>query len=346
MSDEDKDAKTESASERRLQQLAEDGQIPIGRDLAAAGAFAAGLAALMAVGSTLGPYLVDRIQGAIATIGQKPSLDVWLPVMVLGFAVCTAVALGGAIPLLVQTQGRFWPNLAVPDVSRLWKTERITRIFTREGLVDLGSAAVKAVFLGLACRWAFSDVFVKLASLLDAPETELVSSWLTAIVPGALKLMGAVAAVGAIDFGVARWKFARDSRMTKEEARREHKEDEGDPAMKGKRKRKQREMAKHRVAIDVPRADAVIVNPTHIAIAVRYRKDEGGAPRVLAKGKGALAEVIRDIARAHGIAIVQDIPLARLLHKRVRIGGYVPKETFKAVATVLAHVYKLQRRAG
>jgi flagellar biosynthesis protein FlhB len=98
------------------------------------------------------------------------------------------------------------------------------------------------------------------------------------------------------------------------------------------------------VAVDVPRADAVIVNPTHVAIALRYRKDEGGAPRVLAKGKGALAEVIRDIARANGIAIVQDVPLARLLHKRVRVGGLVPKETFKAIATVLAHVYKLQAR--
>jgi flagellar biosynthetic protein FlhB len=342
--DSDPESKTEAASERRLQQLAEEGNIPLGRDLAAAGALAAGIAALIAVAGRLGAVLLDRITDAVRTMGKTPSPDAWTPALALGGAVCVAAALGGAVPLIVQTKGRVWTNLAVPDLSRLWKTERLTKIFTKQGLVDLGGAVLKVSFFAYVCRSAFADAFPRLAELSDAPATELVASWLRVLEPVGFKLVGAVAVIGAIDLAIARWKFARDTRMTREEARREHREDEGDPMVKSRRKKKQRELAKHRVAIDVPRADAVVVNPTHIAIAIRYRKDEGGAPRVLAKGKGALAEVIRDIARAHGIAIVQDVPLARLLHKRVRVGGFVPKDTFKAVAAVLAHVYRLQAR--
>jgi type III secretion system FlhB-like substrate exporter len=133
--------------------------------------------------------------------------------------------------------------------------------------------------------------------------------------------------------------------MTKEEAKREHKEEEGDPMLKGRRKKRARELAKNRIAIEVPKADAVIVNPTHIAIAIRYRKDEGNAPRVIAKGKGVLAENIRELARAHGIPIVEDIALARLLYKRVKVGKSVPADTFRAVAAILAFVYRVTGRA-
>ncbi|MBK7858916.1 MAG: EscU/YscU/HrcU family type III secretion system export apparatus switch protein [Archangiaceae bacterium] len=342
--DSDPEEKTEAASERRLQQLSEDGNIPMGRDVAAVGAFGAGIATLVAVSERIGGHLVERITFAVTLPGRAQSFDQYLPLLGLGLVIVAAAALGGAIPLIVQTRGRVWSNLAIPDLTRLWKLERLTKIFTKQGLTELGAAVLKVAFFAAVCRNAFSEIFPKLAELIDAPMTELVSSWLRILYPATFKLLGGVAVLAAVDLALARWKFSKDSKMTREEARREHREDEGDPMVKSRRKKKQRELAKHRVAIDVPRADAVIVNPTHIAIAVRYRKEEGGAPRVLAKGKGALAEVIRDIARSNGIAIVQDIPLARLLHKRVRVGGFVPKETFKAVATVLAHVYRLQQR--
>ncbi len=134
--------------------------------------------------------------------------------------------------------------------------------------------------------------------------------------------------------------------MTRDEQRREAKQDEGDPALKGKRKQRHRELAKQRARIEVPRADALLVNPTHIAIALRYRKDEGHAPRVTAKGKGQLAEHMRELAREHGIPIVQDVPLARLLYKRVKVGREVPADTYRAVAAILAFVYRLTGKAA
>jgi flagellar biosynthesis protein FlhB len=132
--------------------------------------------------------------------------------------------------------------------------------------------------------------------------------------------------------------------MTRDEAKRESKEEEGDPLLRGRRRRKHRELVRGRARVEVPKADALIVNPTHIAIAVRYRKSEGLAPRVLFKGKGTLAEVMREVARENGIPIVQDVPLARLLYKRVKIGREIPAETYRAVAAVLAFVYRVTGR--
>ena len=113
--------------------------------------------------------------------------------------------------------------------------------------------------------------------------------------------------------------------------------------IRGARKRRHRELVKKNAVMESRRADALIVNPTHIAIAIRYRKDEGAAPKVLAKGKGVLAEAMRESARSAGVPIIQDIPLARLLYKKVKIGGQVPAETYRAVAAVLALVYRLTR---
>ncbi len=134
--------------------------------------------------------------------------------------------------------------------------------------------------------------------------------------------------------------------MTKQELKREMKEDDGDPMLRSRRRRRHRELARGRARVEVPRADALVVNPTHVAVALRYRRDEGRAPRVTAKGKGVLAELMRELARENGVPIVQDVPLARLLYRKVKVGGEVPAQTYKAVAAVLAFVYRLGGRAG
>ncbi len=278
---------TEVASERRLQQMSEQGNIPMGRDIAAMGAFGGALAALVALSSTLGQLLVERVVLTVQTIGAAPSFVMWGPVAAVGGAVGCAAAMGAAIPLVVQTQGRFWPHMAVPDlVPRVWKPERLMRLATREGVVDLLAAFMKVGVLAYAMKWAFKEAYEPMMRLLDMPSGAAGGrEWLTALVAPTERLLAALVVIGATDFAIARWRLRRDTMMTRQESRREHREDEGDPMVRSRRKKKQREMAKHRVAVDVPRADAVIVNPTHIAIAVRYRKDEGGAPRVLAKAR-------------------------------------------------------------
>jgi flagellar biosynthetic protein FlhB len=152
--------------------------------------------------------------------------------------------------------------------------------------------------------------------------------------------------IAGVDLALVHRRFNKSMRVTKQEAKHEAREDEGDPMIKGKRKRKHRELARGRARIEVPRADALVVNPTHIAIALRYRKDEARAPRLTAKGKGVLAEYMRELARENAIPIVQDIPLARLLYRKVKVGREIPPQTYKAVATVLAFVYRITGRAA
>jgi flagellar biosynthetic protein FlhB len=143
------------------------------------------------------------------------------------------------------------------------------------------------------------------------------------------------------DLVISQLRFRARMKMSRDEAKRERREEDGDPLIRMRRRRKHRELAKGRAAVEVPKADVVVVNPTHVAVALRYRRGSDAAPRVVAKGKGQLAELIRELARTNGIPIVEDIPLARFLHRKVKVGGVIPMDTFKAVAAILAFVYRL-----
>jgi flagellar biosynthesis protein FlhB len=214
-------------------------------------------------------------------------------------------------------------------------------LFRRDIWLDLGTAAVKVVALAWTAWSAVRADFLTLPALLTAsPADQLAQAFRIAGRIGWRLLLVSVVIAG-LDLALQRWRFTTRMKMTKEEVRREGKEDEGDPAIKGKRRKRHRDLARGRAVVEVPRADALLVNPTHIAIALRYRRDEGRAPRVTAKGKGELAEFMRDLARSNGIPIVEDIPLARLLYRKVKVGNEVPASTYKAVAAVLAFVYRI-----
>jgi flagellar biosynthesis protein FlhB len=132
--------------------------------------------------------------------------------------------------------------------------------------------------------------------------------------------------------------------MSAEEIKYEHRQSEGDPQIKGARRRRMRELARRRLSSDVKKADVVLVNPTHVAVALRYDSDADGAPRVLAKGKGEVAEKIREMARKAGVPILSRPPLARLIYKLVPAGAEIPAGLYKAVAEVLAYIYALRAR--
>jgi flagellar biosynthesis protein FlhB len=218
-------------------------------------------------------------------------------------------------------------------------------LFSKRTLLDLGMATVKVVALGWTAWSSVHGDFLTLPRLLHAtPADQLTRAFEILLHVGWRMLLVATVIAGA-DLALVRWRFMKQMRVTKQDAKREAKDQEGDPLIKGKRRQKHRQLSRGRARIEVPRADALLVNPTHIAIALRYRRDEGRAPRVIAKGKGALAEYMRDLARENAIPIVQDIPLARLLYRKVKVGREVPAGTYKAVAAVLAFVYRITGRA-
>jgi flagellar biosynthetic protein FlhB len=159
-----------------------------------------------------------------------------------------------------------------------------------------------------------------------------------------LSLCGVLAVFAAIDFVLQKREYAKQVRVTKQEAKQEAKEQEGDPLIKARIRSVQRDMARKRMMQAVKKADVIITNPTHIAIALQYDKDKMVAPKVVAKGADFMAERIKKIAAESGIVMVENVPLARAMFKSVKVGQVIPKSLFQAVAEVLAYVYKLKNR--
>ena len=159
----------------------------------------------------------------------------------------------------------------------------------------------------------------------------------------AFQVIAVIMVLAVADYSYQIWQTTQDLMMTKQEVKDEYKQTEGDPKIKGKIKQKQREMAMSRMMSEVPKADVIVTNPTHLAVALSY-KIGMVAPVVLAKGQDLVAQKIKEVAREHKIMIVENKPLARALYDSVEVGGAVPQELYKAVAEVLAHVYKLKNK--
>jgi flagellar biosynthesis protein FlhB len=337
-------------SARRLERAWEEGQVPLGRDAPLVVSLAASAAALLALGGALRGGLVQLVHAAADGLAATPFAT--LPRLaaapaLAAAAVCAAAAGGSALVTLVETKGGFWAERVVPDPSRILDPGRLGSLFGgKRALVDLGLAAVKVVALSWAAWSALRGELTALPRLLSANVADQLAFASALLWRVAWRMLVVALVIAGLDLAVVRKRFMQNMLVTKAEAARESKDDLGDPLVRGKRRQRHRELSRGRARIEVPRADALVVNPTHIAIALRYRREEGGAPRVIAKGKGALAEYMREIAREHAIPIVQDVPLARLLYRKVKVGREVPASTYKAVAAVLAFVFRLTGRAA
>ena len=347
MADEDQESKTEAPSGKQLARAWDEGRVPLGRDLPLVASLAAAVAALLALGGAIRGGLVRACAEVMGAVAEAPFRT--LPHLAAGpalaaGAVCAAAVAASALVTLAQTQGRFWAERALPDLSRLAHAP-LGRLFSRELPVDLGLAAVKVVALAWAAWSSVHGDFLTLSRLLGASPADQLAQTFGIVLRAGWRMLLVATAVAGLDLAVVRLRFTKQMRMTKADAKREAREEDGDPLLKGKRKQRHRQLARGRARVEVPRADALLVNPTHIAIALRYRRGEGRAPRVTAKGKGVLAEYMRELARENGVPIVKDIPLARLLHRKVKVGREVPASTYKAVAAVLAFVYRLNGRA-
>jgi flagellar biosynthetic protein FlhB len=346
--DADRESKTEEPSARKLRKALEEGHGPIGHDAVLVAGTGAACLALFSVAGLLRNGLVGLFSSTAATLDRTPfaSLPSHALVPVLAAAgVCLAAALGAALATLMQTQGRVSSERAGFDLGRVLQGfSSLGRIFRKDFAVELGIAIGKALFIGLAVWPSVKRDLGRLPEVLTAdPGAQLVYGF-RMLATAARPAFTALVVLAGAEWALTRWRFHRDQKMTKQEVRDEYKEEEGDPQLKGRRKKRHRDLLRNQARTEVPRADALVVNPTHVAVAIRYRRDEGRAPRVTAKGKGAMAEYMRALARENGVAIYQDVPLARFLYRKVKVGREIPAQTYKAVAAVLAFVYRLGGR--
>ena len=346
--DEDEESKTEDASPQRIEQAFEQGDLPMSTDLVSVASMSLGLAVLVALMPSLTAALMSTVRALEPLTRTQDPAQLFralgtLRLPVIGLLV--AGTFGALVASVGQTGGRSFPDKLSPDFSRLMSFEGLFKPFTKEGISDIFLSLFKLTIVVAATVLPSTDEIVTLTRLVLATAESQPGAIGTLLWPMTMRGALVLVVIAGVDFSVQRYRWYQKKRMTKDELKREMKSDEGDPHIKGRRRQMHRQMARKKNPMKAtPKADAVIVNPTHIAIAIRYRKGEQRAPIVIAKGKGIIADKIRALAREHQIPIVKDIPLARLLHKKCEIGREVPMETFKAVAAVLAFVAKITGR--
>lgn len=250
--------------------------------------------------------------------------------------------LAGIIGTGAQTRFMFSGSLLKPKFSRLNPIEGIKKLFSLRSIVELLKAVLKIVALAAITYNVLSDFIVELPSLFYVTPIEggaWVGNVIMKIVTNVLYLFIAIAVV---DYGYQYYEYEKNIRMSKQEIKEEYKQMEGDPQVKGQIKERQRAMSQRRMMQDVPKADVIIRNPTHYAIALRYKQGEDRAPKVLAKGKDLIALRIVEIAEKNDIITVENVPLARGLYEAVELGMEIPEKFYQACAEVLAYVYRLK----
>ncbi len=345
--------KTEPASERRLQQAREEGQVPRSRELAACASLLAGGLLLWMTGSSLQSAFALLLKDTLA-FPREFAFDTALLLehgrhmvgrvlwLLLPFAAVVLLAVVVS-PLLVG--GWLFSSKAVtPKFDRLDPVAGIARMFSLHSLCELGKALAKTVLVGAAAWYVVRSHADALFALAQAPVGSGEVSIGHLLFAAFAAMAGVLALVAVVDVPWQRWQHAKKLMMTREEVRQEHKEQEGNPEIKGRIRAQQREMARRRMMTEVPKADVVVTNPTHYAVALKYSEARDAAPVVLAKGADDIAAKIREIAGEHGIPMLEAPPLARALYRHVEPGEAIPERLYTAVAQVLAYVFQL--RAG
>jgi len=334
--------KTEKPTERRRKESRKEGQVPRTQELG-------GWASLLVVGVAL-PMLLSRELGALrdlmvscltlgdgATTGRALGLlgrggqHILLTLVLLGCGVMI-VGVGSAL-----AQGGFFlaTKSLKPKLSKLDPIKGAKRIFGPQALWEGAKMLLKSAFVALIVYGGIRGVMPLIGGLVPIRTT------LQAVSDQALGMMRNIAFVGlgmaAADYAMQRRRVGKQVRMSKQEVKEEHRQTEGDPMIKSAMRSRQLAAARNRMMADVPTADVILVNPTHVAVALRYDPARG-APRVVARGAGAIAAKIRDIAGEERVPLVRDVPLARALYRSTKVGQEIPPELFAAVAQVLAFV--------
>ena len=356
MAENDKE-RTEQPTPKRLEEARKEGQVPRSTELSAAAVILTVGAGLHFLGGYLGGQMHGLMRASLA-LSREQSVDESLAVATLysemyHALVACAPLLGLTLvaaltaPMLLGGWNLSFSALA-PDFTRLNPVTGFGRMFSTRGAVDLAKAFAKFIALALVALLILKQKSTELMGLGTEPSKLAIAHAASLTGYALLVLAGALGLIAAADVPYQLWQHSRRLRMTREEVREEMKESEGSPEIKSRIRNLQRERAKRRMMQDVPKADVVVVNPTHFAVALRYDEKRMRAPIVVAKGADLVAARIREIATESLVPIFEAPPLARALFKSVEIGAEIPASLYVAVAQVLTYIYQLRtaRRDG
>jgi len=253
-----------------------------------------------------------------------------------------AILVIGILSNIGQVGFLFTLEPVIPNPEKINPIKGFQRIFSMRSVEELVKGILKIAIIGYVMYRVIKGHYHDYFLLMDQGTGQIISFMMKVIFQMAIWASLILVVLAAADFAFQKWNYLKDMRMTKQEVKEEMKEYEGDPQVKGRIRSLQREMARKRMMADVPKADVVITNPTHYAVALKYELEGMDAPRVLAKGSRKLALKIKEIARENGVPIVEDPPLARALFKSTEVGMEIPIDLFQSVAEVLAYIYRLK----
>ena len=346
--------KTEPASEQRITKSREEGQVARSRELNTCLLLLTGAGTLwgtslyiyerlvhvMRVGMTFewGPKtdFGDSREMAHSMVNSFAAAMMSLAPLFIALiivAILSSVALGGLV---------FSSKALEPKFSRMNPISGIKRMFSAQTWVELLKTLLKATVIGVVGALTVKAYLPEIMGLSNLYLPQALATGLNIVAAACLLIMGSLLVIALIDVPWQMFSHAKKLRMSKDELKREHKESEGDPHVKGRIRQQQREASRRRMMADVPSADVVVTNPTHYAVALRYDQMGSGAPVVLAKGRGAIAAKIREIASENKVPMLEAPPLARALYANTEIGQQIPEALYTAVAQVLAWVFQLR----
>ncbi len=345
---------TEEPSQHRLDEMRGKGQVAMSKELTSAAVFVGCLFIIFGSAQAFSLQVQDFMKELFRTRlltesdikGSLAVTDIFRDCYKLAAAGClplfATALMAGIVSSIAQTQGLIFSAEAIKmDLNHINPISGMKKLFSLQSLFQGVKAVVKFSVIMAALYFAAGAEMQDLPSVAGKSVSEILGyvGSLTAKVFTAIAGVLAVIAVG--DYGFQWWNFRKQAMMTKQEAKQEAKDREGDPQIRARIRSVQREMARKRMMKNVVKADVIVTNPTHIAVAIQY--EQGWmAPRVVAKGGDYLAEKIRALAREHGIPIVENKPLARALYKSVKVGQLVPRSFYQAVAEILAYVYRIK----
>lgn len=343
--------RTEQATPRRRQKAREKGEIPRSRELTSIVPLWVVFLYLSFGGfmfTTLLTYLRNSLKrGFEISLNEVSFVDIFKTDTVqVGLMMAPLFGLMLLVIVIIhflQTGFLLSPAPLSPDINRLNPISGIKKFFTLNTVFETLKGIFKVIVLGLILYLLIKRELVTVPMLVDMDMQSIVGFSFNQI-KKLLLIAAIVLSVFAVaDFAYQRWQYDRNLRMTKQEVKEEYKEVEGDPRVKARIRSLQREMARKRMMQEVPKADVVITNPTHFAVALKYDSSKMGAPVVVAKGANLIAEKIKEIAQKSGVPVFEDKPLARALFN-LNIGQEIPEVLYRAVATILANVYKLKKK--
>jgi flagellar biosynthesis protein FlhB len=336
--------KTEAPSPRRLRRAREQGDIPVSAALTQACALMATLVILPASVAFASRNLLALVRTSIMDapheqVGSFPAIELITLTLILSTPLCAVAAVASVAVGLVQTGASFVPNKLLPDVQKLNPVQGFQNLFKLDRVYHVLRAATAAAFVA----WLSVDVMLDEASSITSTlgNTTAAAALSASLVRNVLWVGAVVSLVlAAIDVAVTRYLWLKRNRMSKDEVKREHKEAEGDPELRQERKRAHQEVLNQASVLSIKDASVLIVNPTHLATALRYKDDEDQAPIVVAQGEDELARQMIDAARAYGIPVVRDVPVARAL-RELQVGDEIPEALYEAVAEILKELWTL-----